>query len=185
MSTPKVLLVALCSMGFLMAYPLPTFAEEHVRGTWNAEGKLFWLAPQERVFHDTAIGEVTHTKGKGQFRSAILFCSFSKRVDEIMNREEGNGFCTFITNKDDKVYGQFHCNGPIKYCKGKFLHLGGIGAYQGIYGETELLWKAHSFLGNTSKKKTDKFFDVRDSSDLDVHGAFVLPNLTYSLSNRS
>ncbi len=180
------LLFVVLSLGLVTGLPPVASAEERVLGSWIAKGRLFSVGERKTFFQGHATGVVHHSGGKGQLDTAKLDCSISMRVEDDVNKKEGNGFCTFVTSSGGEIYASFKCAGPAKKtCDGTLTHLDGTGPFKGISGETDLRMKSQIFWGDKKSAMSGKFAEVRESSDLSVRGYMVMPNLTYSLPEQA
>ena len=159
--------------GLVFGMTHPAAADERVLGSWIAKGKYIPIGEEKFAFHGEANGVLHHNDGKGKLDAAKLYCAVSIYVDPNAKRENGNGSCTVIVTKYDKIYAEFKCAGPLLECKGKFDHVGGTGKFRGISGETDLRWKVHVI-------KDQPKVDGADSVEQSITGYFVLPNYTYT-----
>jgi len=114
-------------------------AEEHtIQATapWTARARVFVTGARQAFLQGVFSGNLSVQSAASTLDGASLVCPTVVEADYVANTTRGEGRCVITPRSGDRLFARWTCTGtPDQSCGGRFVLIGGTGAYQGVTGE--------------------------------------------------
>jgi hypothetical protein len=121
----------------------PAPAEEHTlqaTAPWVARARVFVIGPRHAFLQGVFSGSLSVQGAPSALDGAELVCPTVVDADYTANTQRGEGRCVITPRSGERLFARWTCAGePDKGCAGRFVLIGGTGAYQGVTGEGDFM----------------------------------------------
>jgi hypothetical protein len=164
-----LLLVVLAAGGVPRAH-----AEEHtIQATapWTARARVFVTGARQAFLQGVFSGLLSVQGAASALDGAELVCPTAVDADYGANSQRGEGRCVITPRSGDRIFARWTCTGtPDQGYAGRFVLIGGTGAYQGVTGEGDFTLRITLF---------DLTGFDRLEAEYELTGVATWPALTY------
>jgi hypothetical protein len=139
MSTRLVVGVALSLVALATGGVPRARAEEgtiQATAPWTARARVFLTGARQAFLQGVFSGSLSVQSAPSALDGANLVCPTVVEADYVANTTRGEGRCVITPRSGDRLFARWTCTGtPDQSCGGRFVLIGGTGAYQGVTGE--------------------------------------------------
>ena len=108
----------------------------------QANGAIMRVAEDEFLVAATLAGPLFVDTNEGPVESGQVKCLASLKVQRSSVRTMGSGACSFTAEDSASAWGEWHCEGYLLMgCRGTFKLAGGSGRFEGVSGESQIIWR--------------------------------------------